>query len=1417
MSAASTVIRGLEIQGDALALEAQALLRQQWDNELACAEMIYHKQVFAQERPHPVDVAAYLKFVEGNRKQLVGGGRLGEVRDELLKWDHQRRHVEIIFSSSASGLALRTVEQQVERYEKGIVALQDPDDPGAETPAYLAFVAWTSQLKVHAQTLGTFSQGARQRLLDIEFWSERLGGAGTPRRVVSFMHAQTEALRCEVQLQHTLKLLSTAHRDLMIEVVDQPLPARRPNSQTQVLSIAIGSESGGFYPLHNVWVVTTAAAVRIPKRQLPVVLYVFGEEGGLIALAGLDALTRSVNASLASRDDSVLWGSVERDKRNGLRAHAARQTLEVRYVPIDGKPALVSIKKLLGSYDRLYKSSDDITRIFSEVKDAELSRALLLTELEKQLQVPANNTLNRAQTNIELLRKVALEAKKQPAWLTDSTPPRRKHFKRLQRRYMSSVWAFLAREEQRLPDLNTYARQALTARLRQEGISLGIGIDEPFMAMSGDIHGTYCGYEEACRLKDPKKILPPSSSCRAFSLLELALQNLDPMAPWTQYKLDRACPLRWTWPSSLTTGHLRQMMSSLDIGGRYDALIKSTFYPPVSSDHSLSEGRIPELLNRVLQTGAEYHLFCAVQRGLSANAQSVFSTAMAARTPQDMLKNRHELHLYVVHLMGHTMQHDRYVTGIVVVQDKRSQLCVVYWPQAPHALVLTEYSDLEKASVELNRFGALPDNARTLARQVAPGWAFDAPLSSVLEPNAVNILGVVPNKALVEGILQVSRGFRLKYREPSLLLDEIEEQVFDQIASNPKDWLSLVASSRCNAQALLYRSHVHRLQRQAQAASYSNKALKEYRIRRLRDESIAKTRMVLSIFIPIIGIFSDIYELYLAARRYQRSGDSRDKDALANTIKLFMVDLVMTFIPGPKRAGAVVRSALPPALRRMRRWRVEPNGAPRSASSVSQLPALERFKVKSVPEGAVPLKGPGQEGVYVKNGELFVADDTHHYPAYRRANEPSLRLKNKQAPGEDELIINVHESKEWLLGADSPQPVAGTSSSMPNLWAAPASPPPGWRQPVVRTATENAILQTVGQASDGLQWRMQTPNVDQMRLLAPDVYHVPMDSRGFACNVLRDAPPNAGLADPSSAYYRLLPQGNQAPLDRIVFITKDEPLVSLARVDIERWTGDARLDQPIAASRTSANEWVFHTPLFDKPLADSVVDAFPGVTVKSRDLTVARLIELADPSRSATATHLLNVRATLDHWLPPLPARRGQTDDLLRMLRYSDRTTSTVFIGFDGKAPGFTRVDFEITGLDTSLRARRGGRVAERNVAQFAAVREELERQGFSINELRPKQGRFARDFIATHPSSDQNALYYVTVQWVERGVVTLHERLTDAWFNRAIIQSPRSAPLRQVKSAMEDGRLIRIAAGIQWPVQGTVPPSVYFVKLSPS
>lgn len=1418
--------QGQAVLGNALAQSAEALLSGQWANELACAVKINPAHVFAREQPGPADGVTLLAHVEKARQQWAGGARLGAVGDQLLKWDHRRRSAEIVFAGSPSGQALLTLKRQAHRYEKGWVALLAADDLSVPTPAYQACLSLMSQAEGHAQTLKGVITQARQRALDLPYWAERPGGSGTPRRVSLFMNAQVEALRCEVQLQHRLKLLSSAHRDLMVEILDQPLASRRPASETRVLSIAVGSEPDAFYSLLNIWVVTTAAAIRVPMRQRPVMLYAFGADGGVVAFSGLQALTRSIKASLGSRDDSVLWGCVERDKRHDLRAHAARGSLGVRYVEIEGKPALVSLKKLLGAYARLHQSREDITRIFSEVKDPAFSRELLMLELETLLKCPVNSVLGQALANVELLRKAASEAKKLPAWLAGATQPQRKRFRRSQRVYLGSAVAFFSYLQKRLPDLATFARRTLSVRLGQDGLPAQLDIDRPLIDMPDDVSGRFCGWESACAPGDRKQILTPSAERTTFSLLQLTLHNLDPQAPWTKWRFNFARYVQPEWEQRLNADYLIPMVASLDMGGQYAALVNRLFYPPANADPMHGDARIAPLLNRALQTGADHHLFLATQRGLSASAQRIFNTAMAARTPQGLVNSQHQLQLHAVHLVGHTMQHDRYIAGIVVMEDRRSGRCLVYWPQAPHARALTEHSNLQAAQDELNRTGALPDNAKALARQVAPGWAFEAHATPQASRHLLNTLGLLPGVSLIRGIwrgIEFIRSFKIRHLEPTALLNEIETIILEQIASDPRNWLALVATSECNATAMLYRASVLDLQRRTQEASRSGKELENYRLQRLGEQSDARIRRIVGFFSPLFGLFNDAYELLLAARHYHRFGDPRDAVDVGFMSTLLAIDLLSNFIPGPTRAGVAtprgMRSAPMAALARMQRLRMTAPGAERRLAAPSAMPlkSLERFKIQWSPEGAIALKGIDEKGVYVKGGQTFVIDDTHHYPVYRRSHEASFRLKNQQRPGQDELLLNIHHSKEWLLSADAPAPFAGTRSGVLDPWRAPPSPAPDWWPPLMRTATENRILESATTATHWLEWRMQIPVTEQLSSPAPGVFHVPMDRAGFSYHALRVAPPNTSLTDPLSGYYRLLPQGDQAPLNRIVFITKNQPRVSLASADIEYWLLTAPSEQPLPASRTPTGGWQLHAPLFDRPLEASVGQAFARMTEASRRFTVARMVELSGPQRPATATHLLNLRATLDAWLPAPPARPGQTDDLLRMLRPIDRPYSSTTIGYEGASPGFIRVDFTPSGpLDAAL--QRGGRplAAQRDSAQRAAVRAVLEGQGFTLGEFKVlRGGEIVHEAVATHPNSP-NRVYYLSYLWLERGSFTQGSRFSERWFTLAIKTGTQPDLMRQVASALRENRLTRIMAGIQWPVAGRIAPTVYFVKLMP-
>ncbi|MFP3448772.1 hypothetical protein, partial [Pseudomonas sp. SIMBA_067] len=140
-------------------------------------------------------------------------------------------------------------------------------------------------------------------------------------------------------------------------------------------------------------------------------------------------------------------------------------------------------------------------------------------------------------------------------------------------------------------------------------------------------------------------------------------------------------------------------------------------------------------------------------------------------------------------------------------------------------------------------------------------------------------------------------------------LSEIESIIHEQIASDPQDWLAIVATSHSDAQALLYQANVLELQRQAQASSRSGKELEQYRARRQGEQGETRIRRIVAFFsqffFPLFGVSNDVYELLLAARHYHRFGDAHDAVDVGFMSSFLIVDLLVNVMPGPKPAGQV--------------------------------------------------------------------------------------------------------------------------------------------------------------------------------------------------------------------------------------------------------------------------------------------------------------------------------------------------------------------------------------------------------------------------------------------------------------------------------------------------------------------------------
>jgi hypothetical protein len=1419
-----SVHRGPALAGDALRHSALAQLYLQRDNERDCLLARHASRVSIDRGSVSWSASQRLRRVEQARRRSPADELLRVAVEQLLEWDRQRRASQVICAALAPGLAMGTAEALVRRHEQGLLALLNPSDLSRDFRPFSEVETLQRQWLERVETLHGMLDGQEHRLGDRAFWLEKEPGS-TSSRGVQRLNAQRLALIKDAHLYYRLGLLDEVERTLLTEVYTAPLASDRAAGTTRVLQLSIGRARQPLYRLLGVLVVTTRKAVSQADRPHPVVLQVPGKYGGFQAFGSLDELSASLDASLKSPDGSMLWHCIPQDQRREarevIRALAASEPTLVYYEAMEGNVLSDPFKEQINRYAQTDRWVGQGGRPFSEVTDLALTRTLLARELADSLRLPLSTARAQAFANISVLRLAVAQANTLPAWLASASRPLRKRYQRLHTHYLASASALEQELGHVLPSLEVFARKTLVEALKREGITAPLDIDTPFLDMPDDV-STHWESHPQRPAGDSGVRTVVSQERHTYSLLQLALHNLDADAPWTRERLHYSRYLEPLWAQHLPAEDLTRLIAGLDLGGQYERLIARTFYPDASgAPASLSTA----LLERPWLQRARRDHFSAQQQGLSEGALSAFSTALAARTPEDLKKNGHHLQLCCVHLAALTLEQPRHVAGVLVIDDRVLGKTLLYWPAVKGYPPLTEHDSVAAARQALMTAALSPGNLEVLAQSIAPGWEAQA-LESY--PVAVRPTRGKPDRsyqalsawgaiwpfsyASLWGVTQVLRGwFGVRRAQPAVALGEIEKEIREQIEQAPQQWLGITPTTGCDLLRMLTHARVLAMQRDVQAVANSARDLVSYRQLRLGEQSAARVRGLLS-FIPGVSIGVNLYEVLSAARRFHHSGDARDGIATGFAALILIADVALTAFPlakgGPKPGLPVRRVSMLSALnviRRPQRAHGLSSGLPPVARGFK---GFEGYRKDLTPEGAVALHGPINKGSHVKGGEQFVVEGSHAYPVYRRRNEPALRLKDAGDSGQNELLLSIEEPGEWLLGADAPPtPRAGPSSGVRRPWEAPAVGTE-WVAPsashVERVERQPPLAST--------HWHPWGRHLNEQAVL--DI---------SASRRLHRVPgaPGYDAVKLGSHYYELLPNGSTVP-DGVIFLRAPELPYAPARDELGRWLIPGVVsEQPIPATWGADQVWVPREPLFSHPLSTSVGMAFPGLTQASQRFVTERLMELADSGRSMTATRILNIRATLDDWLPPAPALAGQTDDLLRLLRpISRRRQVSVNIGHAGQAPGLERVDFQLpTALDPRLFAHTARALDNaRPLAAQAAVRSVLERHGFVLQTLRKGSPATLVNFVGTHPKS--NNLYYVLTRWTETPSIALGSgglvQLSDAWLrsNARSTVVGRAQAHQSVLRALKEGRLVRIVAGIHHDARSSSA-TVYFVKLT--
>ncbi len=409
------------------------------------------------------------------------------------------------------------------------------------------------------------------------------------------------------------------------------------------------------WSLTGACVISTRGALADPRSGVAALLFVPGRLGGLQRFMTLDSLSQQLDVSLRSPECESLWPLIARDRRGEARrwvrglADGAR--VPIHYQAIEGDALQQGLQQQIQEHLRVCRRVEGGLRPFSEIGDARSSLQLLAHELEENLGVPGHDARERALDNIALLQLGAVQAQGLPDWLSTAARAVRQQYARLLAAIReacmpwNSSWSASYRTSMTLPGRALSNGSSRTVLTRSWISTSRCSI---FPTVSSGVWGGHP--ERMVGESGPKTVV--SEGRTTYSLLRLALENLDPQAPGTKRRLQHGRILDRTWQQRLTPDYLISMISALDLGGHYDTLIQRTFYGVDNPGLGPLRAFDQALLYRLVRQRARMELFSARQQGLSDWAAEVFERALSAECAADLRNEHLDLELHFVTFAG---------------------------------------------------------------------------------------------------------------------------------------------------------------------------------------------------------------------------------------------------------------------------------------------------------------------------------------------------------------------------------------------------------------------------------------------------------------------------------------------------------------------------------------------------------------------------------------------------------------------------------------------------------------------------------------------------------------------------------------------------------------------------------------------
>ncbi|WP_460150835.1 hypothetical protein [Pseudomonas sp. S3_A03] len=397
---------GPHISMDALSHSAEALLKVQWDNELATLLEINIPYLFAGNAikgAHMRPLERLLQ-VEQERGVISVQPELNTVLSRLLERDKQRRHREISFSSLSTHLPLRACEAKVRHQELAFQRLLNPEKPGEQTQAFNTAVALHKQWLEKRDQCVELLQAQAHRLHESASWADiGIDQLSLEQRLLS---ARGAALELEALLGHRMGLIDPTLLARVTALTATPAQAQASDTRAdRVLALSIGSASQPRYRLRGACVL--AGADKPAASSQAVLLYVPGIDGGLQRFKSLTYLKQCVQASFKAAEPAALWQCIGRAERNAardwVRSLAVDEALEVTVEALGADALKIGLQEQIAALVEAHERLGRGERMFTEVSDRSLTTTLLAMEAVQNLQVPANDAREMALNNIQLV------------------------------------------------------------------------------------------------------------------------------------------------------------------------------------------------------------------------------------------------------------------------------------------------------------------------------------------------------------------------------------------------------------------------------------------------------------------------------------------------------------------------------------------------------------------------------------------------------------------------------------------------------------------------------------------------------------------------------------------------------------------------------------------------------------------------------------------------------------------------------------------------------------------------------------------------------------------------------------------------------------------------------------------------------